>query len=284
MLESLVGAPANSLSASQYYPGLKAEACSDAVVAQLQLLHAAILAEGGLLPTAMAIAAECGKVELDPIDLNHAASKVAAGAVAEGRLAAAAAIMAGLLTEARAYDDSPQRQALVGRVTALIALLRTSPWPQPVTVGGQRIARIVEALSRLPGDSLAAYTSEAAASLSTRSLEIAEQRLGLAARALLAPEGLLQAAREVAAARSGCLDADTIEPADLLAAGPKVLLLRDQAAVEVVGEFVTPEGVAAVAEMLAGWLREAQAEAGRACSTFTFCTTCGFALPCPWGC
>ena len=60
MLESLVGAPANSLSASQYYPGLKAEACSDAVVAQLQLLHAAILAEGGLLPTAMAIAAECG--------------------------------------------------------------------------------------------------------------------------------------------------------------------------------------------------------------------------------
>ena len=136
----------------------------------------------------------------------------------------------------------------------------------------------------LTGDSLAAYTSEAAASLSTRSLEIAEQRLGLAARALLAPEGLLQAAREVAAARSGCLDADTIEPADLLAAGPKVLLLRDQAAVEVVGEFVTPEGVAAVAEMLAGWLREAQAEAGRACSTFTFCTTCGFALPCPWGC
>ena len=60
VLESLVGAPANSLSASQHYPGLKAEACSDAVVAQLQLLHAAILAEGGLLPTAMAIAAECG--------------------------------------------------------------------------------------------------------------------------------------------------------------------------------------------------------------------------------
>ena len=64
MLESLVGAPANSLSASQYYPGLKAEACSDAVVAQLQLLHAAILAEGGLLPTAMAISAECGYLSM----------------------------------------------------------------------------------------------------------------------------------------------------------------------------------------------------------------------------
>ena len=58
VLESLVGAPTLSLNVSQYYPG--ASACSDAVEAQLRLLHAAVLAEGGLLPTAMAIAAERG--------------------------------------------------------------------------------------------------------------------------------------------------------------------------------------------------------------------------------
>ena len=108
-------------------------------------------------------------------------------------------------------------------------------------------------------------------------------------------------------------DLDTVEPADLLAAGPKVLLLlltgpavvegagatgvageagEAREAVEAVDmvEAATPEGVAAAAEMLAGWLREALSEArgaeagGGACSTFTFCTSCGFTLPCPWGC
>ena len=134
--------------------------------------------------------------------------------------------------------------------------------------------------------------------------------------------GLLQAAREVATARSGCVsvrgsgdplvsvdadllvDVDAVEPADLLAAGPKVLLLlltgpavvEGAGATGVAGEAVdmveaaTLEGVAAAAEMLAGWLREALSEArgaeagGGACSTFTFCTSCGFTLPCPWGC
>ena len=106
------------------------------------------------------------------------------------------------------------------------------------------------------------------------------------------------------------VDVDAVEPADLLAAGPKVLLLllTGPAVVEGAGatgvageageageavdmvEAATPEGVAAAAEMLAGWLREALSEArgaeagGGACSTFTFCTSCGFTLPCPWGC
>ena len=103
------------------------------------------------------------------------------------------------------------------------------------------------------------------------------------------------------------VDVDAVEPADLLAAGPKVLLLllTGPAVVEGAGatgvageageavdmvEAATLEGVAAAAEMLAGWLREALSEArgaeagGGACSTFTFCTSCGFTLPCPWGC
>ena len=162
VLESLVGAPANSLNASQYHAGAplacdgvrRQPACSDgdAAEAQLQLLRAAVLAEGGLLPTAIAIAAERGRAELDPADLIDAASRVAAGPVTEARLAAAAATMAALLTESRAYDDSPRRQALVGRVTALISELKCARWPQRITVGGQRIARLVEALSHLPGD------------------------------------------------------------------------------------------------------------------------------------
>ena len=153
-------------------------------------------------------------------------------------------------------------------------------------VGGQRIARLVEALSRLAGDSLSPYTSDAACSLSARSLEIAEERLRLAARALLSEKGgLLQAAWEIAAERGGC-DGDAIEPSDLLAAGAKVRMLAEPT----LAEAVAPEGVAAAAEMLAGWLREALSEArgaeagGGACSTFTFCTSCGFTLPCPWGC
>ena len=162
MLESLVGAPANSLNASQYHAGAplacdgvrRQPTCSDgdAAEAQLQLLRAAVLAEGGLLPTAIAIAAGRGRAELDPADLIDAASRVAAGPVTEARLAAAAATMAALLTESRAYDDSPRRQALVGRVTALISELKCARWPQRITVGGQRIARLVEALSHLPGD------------------------------------------------------------------------------------------------------------------------------------
>ena len=186
MLESLVGAPENSLNASQYHAGAplacdgvrRQLACSDgdAAEAQLQLLRAAVLAEGGLLPTAIAIAAGRGRAELDPADLIDAASRVAAGPVTEARLAAAAATMAALLTESRAYDDSPRRQALVGRVTALISELKCARWPQRITVGGQRIARLVEALSCLPCDSLPPYTSETACSLSMRSLEIAEAR------------------------------------------------------------------------------------------------------------
>jgi hypothetical protein len=50
-------------------------------------------------------------------------------------------------------------------------------------------------------------------------------------------------------------------------------------------EAATPEGIAAAAEMLAGWLREARrVEAGGLDATFTFCPACGFTLPCPWGC
>lgn len=64
------------------------------------------------------------------------AIQVTAGTVVEGRLAAAAAVMARLLTEARAYDDSPRRQGLVGRVTALIGELKSARWPPSVTVGG----------------------------------------------------------------------------------------------------------------------------------------------------
>ena len=48
-------------------------------------------------------------------------------------------------------------------------------------------------------------------------------------------------------------------------------------------EAVTPEGVAAAAEMLAGWLREARG-ADEPSGTLTFCAACGFTLPCPWGC
>lgn len=147
-------------------------------------------------------------------------------------------------------------------------------------VGGQRIARLVEALSLLAGDSLPPYTSEAACSLSARSLEIAEERLRLAARALLSEKGgLLQAAWEIAAERGGC-DGDAIEPSDLLAAGAKVRMLDEPT----LAEAVAPEGVAAAAEMLAGWLRDARAETGGAYRTLVFCTVCSFTLPCPWGC
>ena len=44
--------------------------------------------------------------------------------------------MAALLTESRAYDDSPRRRALVGRVTALIGELKCAQWPQRITVRG----------------------------------------------------------------------------------------------------------------------------------------------------
>jgi hypothetical protein len=43
-------------------------------------------------------------------------------------------------------------------------------------VGGQRIARLVEALSGLPCESLPPYTSEIACSLSMSSLDLAEAR------------------------------------------------------------------------------------------------------------
>ena len=52
------------------------------------------------------------------------------------RLAAAAAAMAALLTESRAYDDSPRRKALVGRVTAPIGELKAAQWPQRITARG----------------------------------------------------------------------------------------------------------------------------------------------------
>ena len=49
-------------------------------------------------------------------------------------------------------------------------------------------------------------------------------------------------------------------------------------------EAGTPAGVAAAAQMLAGWLTEARAVEAGAGGLLTFCTACGFTLPCPWGC
>ena len=131
VLEALVGAPANSLDASRYTGG--ASACGEAE-AELRLLHAATLAEGGLLPTARSIAAKLGR-ELEPADLTDAAERLEG----EGRLAPAAAVMAALLVEGRAEDDSPQRRALVESVTELIAQLTAAPWPAGVAVGGRRL-------------------------------------------------------------------------------------------------------------------------------------------------
>ena len=78
VLEALIDAPANSLDASKYEPGTRDH--SDTIRAHLELLRAVILAEGGLLPTAKAIAAERGRDdELEPDDLSVAASRVTGG-------------------------------------------------------------------------------------------------------------------------------------------------------------------------------------------------------------
>jgi len=285
VLEALVGASANSLNPLHFEPG--ANACSEAAEAQLKLLHTTTLAEGGLLPTARVIAAERGREEIEPADLADAASRVATWAVSlpgleaiEDRLAAAAAVMAGLLIEARASDDCPHRQGIVKAITDLIAELNDG-WPPGITMGGRRIARLVEAILCLPKENLMPYAENTVWSSSTSALTLAESRLRRAARALLATQGgLLPTARNLAAERGGCGSdgsGGTIEPADLIAAGAMVPLLTEPA----VPETITPEGVAVAARMLAGWLRDARAQ-DESCTSF--CAACGFALPCPWGC
>mmetsp|Transcript_34427 Transcript_34427/g.101048 ORF Transcript_34427/g.101048 Transcript_34427/m.101048 type:complete len:149 (+) Transcript_34427:1-447(+) len=148
-------------------------------------------------------------------------------------------------------------------------------------MGGRRMARLVEALLQLPGDSLSAYAEHAACSSSTGALELAGLRLRLVVRIFLAEGGLLQTARRIAAERGGC-DENDIEAADLSAAGARMALPMGEPA----AEAVTPDGVAAAAEALAGWLRDARAqrETESAGPRLHFCATCGFALPCPWGC
>ena len=304
VLEALVGAPSNSLIASQL-----AQDSSDRSLpahAQLQLLRTAVVAEGGLLPTARALAIERGRRELQPADITDAVARATIGFAAEGRLASAAAVMARLLIESRAEDDSPQRQGLVLRVSDLINELKSAPWPASLAMGGQRIARLVEALWCLPAESIDreqgfSYTEIAACSSSEEALGTAEERLRLLVRVLLHEGGgLLKAAREVAAERTGgggsggsggdggereaatMLASDDVEPADLVAASARALLLLESAD----AEAATPEGVAATAEVLAGWLRDARPpSSGGACSTrLSFCPTCRFAMPCPWGC
>ena len=96
----------------------KQPACSDgdAAEAQLELLRTAVLAEGGLLPTAIAIAAERGRAELDPADLIDAASKVAAEHVTGGRLASGwhelASEAVGCISQRRAIEPSLRTRGL----------------------------------------------------------------------------------------------------------------------------------------------------------------------------
>lgn len=273
VLEALVGESVMGLK-SQYDT---CAPCSEEVGSQLQLLHAATLAEGGLLQTAWVIAAESGRDELEPADLTDAARRATTGAVDAGRLAAAATVMAGLLTESRALDDSPRRQAIVESVTDFIAQLNSASWPPGITMGGSRIARLVEALLRLPCESLSSYTMDVVCSTGTRALALAEERLRVTTRVLLAERGgLLSAARDIAAER-GRGEGDAAD--DLIAAGQRVLPPEPTSAQEALR--VTLEGIDAAAEMLADWLRKSAAQAG---GSLSFCETCGFALPCPWGC
>ena len=72
---------------------------------------------------------------------------------------------------------------------------------------------------------------------------------------------------------------DGLEPADLIAAGKRVPLFTEPA----VAEGSTLEGVSAATEMLAGWLKDARAQANGP-FTLAACSECGFTLPCPWGC
>ena len=117
--------------------------------------------------------------------------------------------------------------------------------------------------------------------------------IAAAAAAAAEEEGSMAATRLAAAAVEEAVDADadaSSAAAGSAAAGPRVRMLTEQVAFGgVVAASVTLEGVMAAAEMLAGWLTDARAEAsdgssGASCSTFSFCTTCGFTLPCPWGC
>ena len=113
ILEALHGLEARSLESAAYES--TARGVDLAVRAQLASMHAVLLAEGGLLPTARALAAERGggTAELKPADLEAAVARVclppgATVAVPLDRLAAAASVVAHLLVEARA--DEPARQ------------------------------------------------------------------------------------------------------------------------------------------------------------------------------
>ena len=111
----------------------KQPACSDgdAAEAQLELLRTAVLAEGGLLPTAIAIAAERGRAELDPADLIDAASKVAAEHVTGGRLASGwhelASEAVGCISQRRAIEPSLRTRGLHQR-SAPEVCTRGQPW------------------------------------------------------------------------------------------------------------------------------------------------------------
>lgn len=290
VLEALVGAPANSLDASEFEQDART---SQLAQAQLRLLRTAIIAEGGLLPTASAIAAERGRRELQPADVNDAVARAASATADEGRLAPAAAVMVRLLIESRAEDDCPQRRGLVLRVSDLINELKSAQWPAGLTIAGKHIARLVEALWSLPAGSVQreqafAFTEIAACSSSQEALRTAEERLRLLVRVLLdESRGLLAAARELAAERAGrgsgnrMVACDDVEPADFVAAGVALRLTEPAASVP---EAATQEGVAACAEVLAGSLRDVRRpHAGASTTTrLSFCATCGFALPCPW--
>ena len=273
VLEALTGAPTDSLSEAEAH-------------VQLDLLHGATVGESGLVPTAKAIAAERGRDELEPADLIEAASRAR---FAGGHLARAAAAMAELLIQSRADDDSPRRQQLVRHVTDLLAELNHGPWPPGVAMGGKRIARLVEALVQLPRDSLTPLTEDAVCSSSTSALALAGDRLGLAVRICLADGGLLHAARGNAAERCGSDSdgLDGVDPADLIAAGARVLLPTHTEA----APKLTAEGVGAAADLLAGWLRDVRMwqdtsrdTAAAPGSSLLLCGGCGFAMPCPWGC
>uniref|UniRef100_A0A6U7EV65 Uncharacterized protein n=1 Tax=Haptolina brevifila TaxID=156173 RepID=A0A6U7EV65_9EUKA len=105
ILEALIVGTANR-DGWQYSPGVSA--CSETTEAHLQLLRTVILSEGGMLPSALAIAAEHGRDELEPADLADAARRATSEAIVKE----------------------------LGKYVHLLVSQGDATWPSSTTVGG----------------------------------------------------------------------------------------------------------------------------------------------------